>query len=388
MSNQWNLDRIMRLIFITVAIVFGVKLLSYLSGVLVPFVVALLVAYILDPIVAKVQKKVKYRIVAVITVLLTLGSVLSLCFAFFIPRVSREVRHLGNLISRLFTDSAWSQRISEYIPANIWDNIREILSQERLINAVQSLDFWNAVESVLAKILPGAMGVLSGTATVVFWLSGLLFILLYLVFIMLDMPKMKAKLLYFTPKRYHEEINIFAQKMDELMNGYFRAQMLVAMIVGILFAIAFSIMKLPMGFLFGIFIGALNMIPYLQILSIPLALVLGVVYALDTGMPFWEVALIITAIYVGIQLLQDLIIVPNVVGKSMNLPPVAILLSLSVWGKLLGFLGLVVAIPFSCLVLVYLERFKQNKSAQAFFMAAEDKLETPESCQKEALKSK
>lgn len=377
MPNRWNLDKIMRLVFITVIIVLSVWLLSYLSEVLIPFVVALLVAYILDPVVNRIQKKVKYRIIAVVLVLLVLSGIFALCLALFVPRVSREVGYLGTLISRLASDSSWSQRISEYVPASIWEQIQGFLSQEHWVQAMQSLDFWQSVESILGKILPGAMGVLSGTATFFIWISGAVLILLYMVFIMKDMPKIRLKVLYFIPHRYHEEVKVFAQKIDELMNGYFRAQMVVAMIVGVLFAIAFSIMKLPMGFIFGIFIGVLNMIPYLQILSIPLALILGIVYALDTGMPFWEVAIIITAIYVVIQLIQDLFIVPNIVGKSMNLPPVAILLSLSVWGKLLGFLGLVVAIPFTCLVLVYLDKFKQNKSAQAFFIASENEVEPP-----------
>ncbi len=377
MPNRWNLDKIMRLVFITVFVVLSVKLLSYLSEVLIPFVVALLVAYILDPVVNRIQKKVKYRIIAVIITLLALSGIITLSFALFVPRVSREVGYLGTLISKLVTDSSWSQRLSEHIPAGIWEQIQGFLSQERLAQSIQSLDFWQSIESILGKVLPSAMGVLSGTATIFIWISGAIFILLYLVFIMKDMPKIRQKILYFVPHRYHEEVKIFAHKTDELMNGYFRAQMVVAMMVGVLFAIAFSIMKLPMGFIFGIFIGALNMIPYLQILSIPLALILGVVYALDTGMPFWEVALIITAIYVSIQILQDLIIVPNIVGKSMNLPPVAILLSLSVWGKLLGFLGLVVAIPFTCLVLVYLDKLKQNKSAQALFIASENEVEPP-----------
>jgi predicted PurR-regulated permease PerM len=112
--------------------------------------------------------------------------------------------------------------------------------------------------------------------------------------------------------------------------------------------------------MFGIFIGCLNMIPYMQILSIPIALLLGIVYSLDAGIPFWEVALMVTGIYVGIQLLQDLVLVPNIVGKSMNLPPIGILLSLSIWGKLLGFLGLIVAIPFTCLCLIYLQKISNK----------------------------
>jgi predicted PurR-regulated permease PerM len=102
------------------------------------------------------------------------------------------------------------------------------------------------------------------------------------------------------------------------------------------------------------------MIPYMQLTTIPLALLLALAYSLNTGMPFWEVAVIIAAIYLVIQVIEDFFLVPRIVGKSMNLPPVGILLSISIWGKLLGFLGLLVAIPFTCLCLVYIEKLQQR----------------------------
>lgn len=77
-------------------------------------------------------------------------------------------------------------------------------------------------------------------------------------------------------------------------------------------------------------------------------------------MPFWEVAIIVLVVYAVVQVIQDFFLVPKIVGSSMDLPPVGILLSLSIWGKLLGFLGLIVAIPFTCLCLVYVEKIQRK----------------------------
>jgi predicted PurR-regulated permease PerM len=148
--------------------------------------------------------------------------------------------------------------------------------------------------------------------------------------------------------------------MDVFMGSYFRAQSLVALTVGVLYGIGFGIIGLPMGVAFGLFSGALNMVPYLQLATIPVALLLAVVYALDKGMPFWEVALLVSAVYLIVQIIEDMFLVPKIVGSSMDLPPVGILLSLSIWGKLLGFLGLIVAIPFTCLCLVYLDKIQKK----------------------------
>lgn len=361
MNKRWTIDRIMRFVLLAGAITLIILLLNYLSGVLAPFFAAFIIAYIFNPIVNALQKKMRYRILAVITVLASIAALLTGAYLLFIPRLNKEIHLLGHWIAKFFTEAEWGQRIMQFVPRDIWSAIQHVISWDKLASMMQTMDFWNGAQTVGSKLLSGSIGVLSGTATVIFWLGTAVMVLIYLVFIMLDMPKLRKGIADIIPSRYKESVTSMAHEMDQFMGTYFRSQALVALIVGILFAIAFTIFGLPMGVMFGMFVGALNMVPYLQLISIPVALILGIVYSLDSGMPFWEVALILTGIYVVIQLLQDMILVPNIVGKSMNLPPVGILLSISVWGKLLGFLGLIVAIPFTCLCLVYLQRISQKK---------------------------
>lgn len=363
MRKIWTLDRVMR--FLTMALGAGVLLwiLHYLSGVLAPFFAAFLIAYIFDPLVCKIQNKVKHRIIAVVLVLLAMILVVGGALWIFVPMVVGEVRHLGVLIPKLFSDSTWMERLSAVVPTNLWQEVKSLISWDKIAVAMQSMDFWNAAQSVAGKVLPSAWGVLSKTSGLLVWISGAGIIFMYLVFIMLDMPKLRAGIKKLFPTRYKESVSGMAREMDKFMGSYFRAQSLVALSVGILYAIGFGIIGLPMGVAFGLFSGALNMVPYLQLTTIPVALLLAVVYALDTGMPFWEVALIVVAIYLVVQVIQDFFLVPRIVGGSMNLPPVGILLSLSIWGKLLGFLGLIVAIPFTCLCLVYLDKIQEKADA-------------------------
>lgn len=360
MSRRWTLDRVMRYLIAVLAVVALLWILNYLSGVLFPFFAAFLLAYILDPLVSRLQSKVKHRIVAVIIVLLALTVIVAGAGMLFVPRVIEEVRHLGELIPRMFSDSTWVARISTFMPTDLWQTIRSMISWDKVAVAMRSLDFWQSVQSVAGKVLPGALGILSKTSNVLAWLSGAAVIVMYLIFIMLDMPKLRRGVRNMLPKRFQERSSEFAQEMDHFMGSYFRAQSLVALSVGVLYAIGFSIIGLPMGVAFGLFSGALNMVPYLQLTTIPIALLLAVVYALDSGMPFWEVALIVLAVYAIVQVVQDMFLVPKIVGSSMDLPPVGILLSLSIWGKLLGFLGLIVAIPFTCLCLVYLKKIQER----------------------------
>lgn len=360
MTKIWTLDRIMRFLIMVLGAVALLWVLNYLSGVLAPFFAAFLIAYILDPLVCKLQNKVKYRIVAVIVVLLAVLSIITGALWFFIPMVVDEVRHLGELIPKVFSDSSWSSRLTAFVPADMWQTFRSLISWDKVADAMKTLDFWNAAQSVAGKVLPSAWGVLTKTSSILLGISSVVAVIMYLVFIMLDMPKLRRGAISVLPSRFKTAASSIGKEMDRFMGNYFRAQSVVALSVGILYAIGFSIVGLPMGVAFGLFSGALNMVPYLQLTTIPVALLLAVVYALDTGMPFWEVAIIVLIVYAVVQVIQDFFLVPKIVGSSMDLPPVGILLSLSIWGKLLGFLGLIVAIPFTCLCLVYVEKIQQK----------------------------
>ena len=360
MYRRWTLDRVMHFVLLVLGTVVILWLVNYLRGVLFPFFAAFLLAYIVDPLVTRLTVKVKHRIVAVLIVLASAILIAGVGLRIFVPMVVGDVRNLGVLISKMFNDSEWSARIANLMPGDLYQTIRGMISWEQLASAMQSLDFWNEVQNVASKVLPGAWGVLSYTGSVFLWFSGAAVIFMYLVFIMLDMPKLRKGVLNVVPLRLQKEASSFAHETDRFMGTYFRAQSLVALTVGILYAIGFGVMGLPMGVAFGLFSGALNMIPYMQLTTIPMALLLAVVYTLNTGMPFWEVAVIIASIYLAVQVIEDFFLVPRIVGKSMNLPPVGSLLSISIWGKLLGFLGLLVAIPFTCLCLVYIDKLQQR----------------------------
>ena len=303
MIKHWNLDKVMHFLKILVLFTVGMLLIYYLRGVLFPFFAAFLIAYIVDPIVNRLQKKVKHRIIAVIIVLLVAGLAIAGALRLFIPLVIGEVQNLGVLIAKVFNDSEWAARIEKLMPGGLYETIQSLISWEQLSASMQHLDFWREVQNVAGKVLPGAWGVLSYTGTIVLWFSGAAVIFMYLVFIMLDMPKLRLGLYSLVPERFQDNAISFARETDRFMGTYFRAQSLVALTVGTLYAIGFGIMGLPMGVAFGLFSGALNMIPYLQLTTIPLALVLAVVHALSTGMPFWEVALLICSIYLVVQVI-------------------------------------------------------------------------------------
>lgn len=185
---------------------------------------------------------------------------------------------------------------------------------------------------------------------------------IYLVFMLIEFPSLRAQLASLVPNEYKARVFGFAKEFDNILGKYFRAQTLVSACMGILFAIGFSILGLPLAIPFGLFIGLLSMVPYLQLASVPPAMLLGLVYTLDTGMPYWQTMLILLSIYGVVQLVQDLVLTPRIMGGALGLSPVAILLSLSVWGKLLGLFGMLMAIPFTCVLATTWNKYRRERS--------------------------
>ena len=218
-------------------------------------------------------------------------------------------------------------------------------------------NFWSIVEGVTRKILPGVWGVISGTASFIMGVVGLAVIGLYLVFLLFNYQKIQESWIDLIPPAYREVVKGFIEEFDLAMRRYFRGQAAVASLVGILFALGFWIIGLPMGIVLGLFIGLLNMVPYLQIIGLIPAFLLALVHALEMGGSLWMILSLTGLVFAVVQIIQDVILVPKIMGRVTGLSPAMILLSLSIWGKLLGVFGLLIALPITCLLLAYYRRF-------------------------------
>ena len=141
------------------------------------------------------------------------------------------------------------------------------------------------------------------------------------------------------------------------MNRYFRGQSLIAFCVGVLLAIGFKIIDFPLAVTLGLFIGVLNLIPYLQTIGLVPMVLLSLLKSAETGENFWIIFGLSLLVLGIVQCIEDLYLTPRIMGKAMGLNPAIILLSLSVWGTLLGFIGLIIALPLTTLCLSYYKRF-------------------------------
>ena len=334
-----------------------VLLLDYLSDVLLPFVTGLVMAYFLDPITNRVQHVIKKRVLAALFTLVSITLAVFLVVWFMVPMVGNELADMGRTVSKMAADTELAQAAKERLPENVWEEVNEILKRDDVKRYLTSDGVVQMAKDTAKKFLPGVWGVLSGAANVLTFITGLLVIMLYVVFLLIDYDNMAERWRDYLPPSMRDDASRFLGEFIQATNRYFRSQTLVACCVAVLFAIGFSIIGLPLAILMGIFIGLLNMVPYLQTVGTIPCLLLAGLKALEQGDSFLGALGFVLLVFGVVQLIQETVLVPRLQGEAMGLSPAIILLSLSVWGKLLGFLGLILALPLTCLGLTYYRRY-------------------------------
>ncbi len=354
-DKPFTFDRVFRIALAVVVVWAIIFLTGYLSDVLIPFAIALLLAYLINPMVSWIQRKMRYgpRMLAVLVSLAIIIGIVMILLAILIPIILAEMTHMKELLTNVVNVSNFRQQMTELVPREVGRYIEIFLTDEEFL---LFLNFEN-VKTVAQQILPGIWGVFSGTISFVIGLSALVIIMMYLIFILLDFDQVSEGWKDLIPLQYKDTILAVLNDFTSAMRNYFRAQSLIAFLVGVLFAISFWSIGLPMGVLLGLFIGVLNMVPYLQAAGLIPATAFALMSSLETGESAWVMILLVLTVFVVVQLIQDAVLVPKIMGQVTGFNPAVILLSLSVWGKLLGMLGLIIALPVTFLIHSYYARF-------------------------------
>ena len=360
-QKKITFDSFVRGIITIIAVVGIVMLLQRLSAVLLPFFLAWLLAYLLFPLVKFFQYRCHfhYRILGIFSAfLIVAGALTGLFFLMIPPMIEESMRVKDLLLAYVANDSFMSNipnMIEEFIHEHVsTEDIKALITQEGFIDT-------------LKQTVPKLWKVISQSFDILSSVFSLTMMLLYTLFILLDYEQFSSGWVRMLPQRYRRiAINIVSDVGDG-MNKYFRGQGLVAFSVGVLFSIGFLIIDFPMAIGLGMFIGLLNMVPYLQLIGFIPAILLAVIKASETGQSFWLIMLGVIIVFAVVQVIQDTILTPKIMGKVMGLNSAIILLSLSIWGSLLGILGMIIALPSTTLLITYYQKYivKENTDTSA-----------------------
>lgn len=349
--RPYTFDRVVRIVFSCIAIVAVLYVLNMLKGVLLPFLVACLIAYILEPVVCWNMRvlHLRRRFIPVVLTLIETILVFGSLAAVAIPYILNETSEMGDLLKAY----ASSKIQIPWLSAQIHDFLRTYINFEYLAS-LMSRDEWLAIAK---EALSSSWSFLSSSLAIVFGVVSWLIVFLYVVFIMIDYERLMLSFKQLVPHSQRRRVFHIFDDIKNAMNRYFRGQFIIAMCVGVMFAIGFALIGLPMGVIFGLFIGILNLVPYLQLISLPITAILCIVATASGQVDFWVIFWESMAIYLVVQCIQDLALTPKIMGHAMGLNPAIILLSLSVWGSLLGFMGLIIALPLTTLILSYYDMY-------------------------------
>ena len=358
MESKITLDKLVRWVGIALLVFAVLFVVDYLSSVLLPFFIAWFFAYLLSPVVEFVQYKmhVKVRAIAVILTLLLTVAVFAGILFMIVPPMIEQFESLWHLaLAYISASSADENSLMAYAHQFIMENRTEIE------NFFCSSDFVGAVGSAVPKVFT----FVGQTASFIKSIVGSCIMLLYLFFIMLDYEYLTTHWIKIFPKSSRPFWSEVMSEVEKALNNYVRGQGLVALCMGIMFCIGFTIIDFPMAIGLGILIGIMDLVPYLHTLALIPTAFLALMKAAHTGQNFWVIFGLAFLVFAVVQIITDMLVTPKIMGKAMDLNPAVLLLSLSVWGAVLGFIGLIIALPLTTLIIVYWQRYISKESDEA-----------------------
>lgn len=349
--TPYTLDRVVRLVITLVIVLTALWLINILKNVLLPFLVSILIAYMFEPFVQHNRKLLKLhkRRGAVFVTLFEMLLLFGIVCWFLLPMLYNEMQSMAQILRKY----AQSNDTIRFLPAEIHVWLKRYVNFNHIANMLSQKEWAQFLDDIIST----SWSIITGSVEIILSVVSWLVVIIYVVFIMLDYERLNAGLRHMVPPRFRPMAFKIGNDVKRSMNHYFRGQALVALIVGILFAIGFSIIGLPMAIILGLFIGFLNLVPYLQLISFIPTTLLCLVYAAGGGADFWTIFVECIAVYCIVQGIQDFYLTPRIMGKAMGLNPALILLSLSVWGTLLGLVGLIIALPLTTLLIAYYDEY-------------------------------
>ena len=358
--KEITFDRFVRTLTAGVVIVVIYFLLRKLSNVLMPFFVAWLIAYLLYPIVRFFQYKckLKYRAVSIIVTLLLVIGIIAIACWLMIPPIIEEYNRLQDIIVNYVNTTARDSKL----PQLIAQYVTPYINFEKLS---QYLTF-NDITNFLEERVPQLLSLISNSISALIGFIASLIAIIYLFFILMDYENMSRGVIKLVPHNQRPFVSGMLKDVENGMNSYFRGQSVIALCVGIMFATGFWLIDFPMAIPLGLFMGFLNLVPYLQTVGFIPAIILSLLKAHDTGNSFWTIILGFFIVVAIVQAIQDWVLTPKIMGNVTGLNAAVILLSLSVWGTLLGFVGLIIALPLTSLIFSYYKRYVLHENQDLY----------------------
>lgn len=308
------------------------------SGILLPFVAGLALAYLLDPLADRLERIGLSRLWSTIVILVSFVLVTALLIvliapvlgdqlAGFIERLPDNVRRLQELVAA--QNQKWLEGLMGQGIGQLKSSLGTVVSKGAEWATAFLGSLWTGGQALLS-----VLSLLVVTPVVAFYM-------------LIDWDRMVAAIDDAAPIRHKRTIRELAREMDDSIAGFVRGQALVCVILGTFYAVALSIVGLNFGLVIGLGAGLIGFIPYVGSVA---GLLVSVGVAIVQFWPDWTMVIIVLGIFVAGQFVEGNILQPRLVGRSVGLHPVWLMFALVAFGYLMGFVGLLVAVPLAAAV--------------------------------------
>lgn len=333
-------------------------LIWLLSPILTPFVLSALLAWLGNPLVLRLEKSGRSRNTAVIIVFMLMSLILALTLILLIPLLEEQIREL----------ILWLPRLAEWTTGTVipWIEGRFNISLKQYVDpmAIVSLikGHWQQAGGVVATVLGGISK--SGLA-ILGWVATISLIPIVTYYFLRDWQTMLGRLQALIPRPIEPTFMKLARESDAVLGSFMRGQLSVMLVLGTVYALGLWLVGVEFGFLIGFIAGLVSFVPYLGAF---VGITAALIAALVQGMDPMHLGLVLAVFMIG-QTLESFFLTPWLVGDSIGLHPVAVIFSIMAGGQLFGFLGVLLALPVTAVVMVLLRYAHEQYTASNLYGA-------------------
>lgn len=344
----------------------------FLYGLILPFFIGLFLAFASRPAIKRIQRIFKNRDLSVTIYLLVLLGILFLAVLQFASYVNKDFNRLNQSFQTIVSENQdqldkTQQKIKSYLgKVYDFDALKETIQAQAdsLKSTIQSVEVgtldMDSIQESIGKILSffkkddASPKKQKGGFSLVFIFFTTL---MYFVLILYNLPYFESVRARYFKNKWESRLQFVWDDFNDSFVRYFRLRTSIVSILSIIYLIAFMILDLPGMILFTVFIFLLSYVSYLQYLMlIPIA-ISCLVLSIENEHHFLVYYGIVIGVFVVASLIEELVLIPRIMEKHIGMNPVIMVLALSVWGYVLGLPGILIGIPLTSLIIIYLKRY-------------------------------
>ena len=341
-----------RILWLSV-ILFFLWFIDSIIGILAPFIIAFIAAYVLNPFIASLEQRKIPRWLASLASVLLIVSVGVTGGLFFIPAVIKEFQHIiagsgviASDLARLIETGIIFDILSDYgIPI---EQARSLITDELMPK----------LEGLITALFKGLLGMVTGVSSLAVHVINIVIIPFLVFYLLLDYPTIMVRFRGAFPPSASKTLSNVVRIMDEVFGGYVKGAVIVACIQGTISGVGLWLIGVDYPLVLGIMTGLLNFIPYVGLIT---SLVVSSIVAIIGADAVLAKIIAIVLLYLSQKVLEATVLAPRIIGSRVGLHPVLLILCLLVFGHFLGLVGMLIAVPATALIIVGVKEWEMSR---------------------------